>query len=1104
MSDHRHLYDAFDSELCLIGAATDEALVDEVHRLRCYLDQVPQSTLEDIAYTCAYQARNQPCIVALVASSLQDLRLRLDSVHKKLSENVARIRDKNGVYFSRERMAQHGRIAFLFPGVTSFYPDMLRDLNLVFDDCRSVFDELEEAIRVDTRDSFIPSDYIFPPSAIYRDSHMMPADLFSESLIATHAANLAFFRLFERISLHPDGLLGFSGGDFAALDVAGVYGALSRNKRIQFMREGYTMLNSLTDRDDLPQCAMLVVIDAPANLLTELCERYPGRVVISSYDSARQHVLALSPEIYAETVEQLQKANARCVQVPMKWPFSTPWCAKVLPTIRQFLSHWVRHVPRIPVYSCATADRLSVHPRDILTVMSDQWISPVLFEETIRTMYADRFRIFIEVGARGNMTTTIDEILRFDRHLAVAVNRIHRSGITQLHHALAQLAAHGVRLDLTALHAKRRRNLLDFDHPLAALAQTRNVVSLHAHYPVIQAFAPTSNLFPKPAHVTPTESVQKNLPDLVDHHRLAYGAEFPMLANAEVLEEQPGISIEASKTISLEDYPFLKDYAVGTSQLSFSEPDLHGLTILSLASGLEIMAEAARKLLPASARLIEVDNLRAQRWIGFERGAVKINIKAERIASTDPSCAAIKVQLRDDTPNSAFTWPIFEATLLLNIAGEMTHPTMVPIPLTHPRQVNWSSSEIYPERLFHGGALRSIRHVDQWSEEGVNFELEVPSRSEAVRYTRIPLFTVWPQLLDGITSAFALWRSHEKFFGAISLPFRARRISFHAANYSEGARLRGYLRLTSVTPRSHIADINVSDGNGNLLIHIKGWEEICERIPDSYHRYILKPAERFISEEVPLNLFHAPTMPIATAFIAEPPIKIFEQNQEIWLRAMAYTALSQAEREDWLEMQGATSRRVEWLFGRIAAKESVRRYLLKQHLSRWTSADVRIWPDDSGKPHPLGSWSDVLKSSEIDLSIAHTSKLVVAAVAAHTHIGIDIETLGRDLSDDFIRGVFTPHEIELAARCGEGPVGLLKFWCGKEAISKALGTGIRYSPQDLHIDAADPVTGTLHIQLQGQWLDSFKKFTGRKNPVQTTIFSGHAFASCLLPNTLFT
>jgi len=111
--------------------------------------------------------------------------------------------------------------------------------------------------------------------------------------------------------------------------------------------------------------------------------------------------------------------------------------------------------------------------------------------------------------------------------------------------------------------------------------------------------------------------------------------------------------------------------------------------------------------------------------------------------------------------------------------------------------------------------------------------------------------------------------------------------------------------------------------------------------------------------------------------------------------------------------------------------------------------------------------------------------------------------LGRALSDDFTRGVFTHEELELAAHTGEAPTAVLRFWCAKEAISKALGTGIRYSPQDLRITAVDAMTGQLQIELLGQWLEFFKQFKGRKNPIHTALFEGHAVATCLLPASLF-
>jgi phosphopantetheinyl transferase (holo-ACP synthase) len=517
-------------------------------------------------------------------------------------------------------------------------------------------------------------------------------------------------------------------------------------------------------------------------------------------------------------------------------------------------------------------------------------------------------------------------------------------------------------------------------------------------------------------------------------------------------------------------------------------------------SALEIMCETARMLLPRM-RVASVENLRSQRWLEFREDMLKISVRAERIAWSDSSVVAVRVQLREESRDSNFTWPAVEAVVIL-ATGVPTPPSLQASPLERARSVNWSHHDIYPERLFQGESLRIVRHVDLWSEGGIDFEVEAPRKAGSVKGIRVPLFSVWPQLLDGAISAFTLWRSHEKFAGAISLPFRCRRIFFHTLGIADGARLRGYFRLTAVTPRSHVGDILVTDGNGTLLLEFRGCEELCERVPPEYQQFILRPSEKFITDPFPLELLGNSRTPAEACMVANVPMHIFEPHQELWLKTLAGILLSPSEREEWNEMQGSTSRRTEWLFGRAVAKEAVRKFLQRYHQAHWTDADIPIWPDDSGKPHPLGMWREHA-DVKMDLSIAHTEKLIVAAVVANARIGIDVEAADRALSEDFTRGVFSPAELELAVATGNGPEAMLRFWCAKEAISKALGTGIRFPPRELVIRSFDAASGVLTIELTGQWLTPFKKFTGRMNELRTCIYRDHAFASCLLPEALF-
>jgi len=204
MNERRHLFDPFDSELCVIGAATVEGLIAEIARLIRFLDRAPDASLEDVAYTCAVEVRDKSEVIALVARSTSELQSRLRNAHAKLKEDCTRIRDKGGIYYSHERLRKNGgKIAFFFPGVISFYPDILRDLCLLFDICRESFDVLTEALEDSgIGETIAAPDYLFPPTSAHRpvDAPFSPSH-FAESFFSVLAANTALYTLFAKMGM---------------------------------------------------------------------------------------------------------------------------------------------------------------------------------------------------------------------------------------------------------------------------------------------------------------------------------------------------------------------------------------------------------------------------------------------------------------------------------------------------------------------------------------------------------------------------------------------------------------------------------------------------------------------------------------------------------------------------------------------------------------------------------------------------------------------------------------------------------------------------------------------------------------------------------------
>ena len=310
------------------------------------------------------------------------------------------------------------------------------------------------------------------------------------------------------------------------------------------------------------------------------------------------------------------------------------------------------------------------------------------------------------------------------------------------------------------------------------------------------------------------------------------------------------------------------------------------------------------------------------------------------------------------------------------------------------------------------------------------------------------------------------------------------------------------MRLTGVTPNSHLCVIFVTDGNGKELMEISGWEELTERVPVEYRDLVLQPATCFITAPLAADVLGSPATDVSSAFIADVPYALLERNEGRWLKTLSHVILDASERRDFAAMPGSAARRIEWLFGRVAAKEAVRRYLKDYYQARWSDADIRIWADGSGKPHALGAWNDYL-TTKLDVAIAHTDQFVVAVAAANAHVGVDVETVMRDLSEEFTVGVFTPDELDIAAGAADSSQALIKFWCAKEAVSKALGTGIRYSPKEMRVSGFIADTGAVQVRLEGAWAEAFKSLRGRDIDATVRIVRDHVLASCFMPASLF-
>lgn len=447
----------WETEAILLSAPDRAGLADRVRDLIARLEEDPAAALKDIAYTlnCAEEEPAPGVRLGLVVSSKEELSGRLEAVLPRLESPPGHpIGDGRGTYYWDQPLGDAGGLAFLFPGEGSQYPGMLADLCVHFPEVRRLFDT-SDRIALEHGDAVPPSEYLFgrPDTA---DGELWSA---TTAVNVVLSAQWALYQVLTRLGLRPDAVAGHSSGELLALASAGVLDA-DRHLERQLGVLG-TIFRGLESAGDVPS-ARLVAVAAGRDRVEAACRAAEAAGVAIAIDNCpHQVVVAGPPEEVERVVLRLRGENVLLEDLPFHRAYHTPAFAPVLGPVAAFFEGLSFRSPGIPVYSCATRGRMPLDPEAIRELAVAQWTRPVAFRETIEAMHADGLRIFVDVGARGNLAGFVQDTLRGRPAFAIATNLPRRSGLTQLNHLVAALFAQGVRIRPECLYARRRPRRID-------------------------------------------------------------------------------------------------------------------------------------------------------------------------------------------------------------------------------------------------------------------------------------------------------------------------------------------------------------------------------------------------------------------------------------------------------------------------------------------------------------------------------------------------------------------------------------------------------------------------------------------------------------------
>jgi len=439
------------AELALFAAESREALVAALEQLK---EELAQSRWPDLRGAAAHLWHGKgdgPFRLSLVCCDLKDLGKKADKALARLTtDQRPSFKTKSGIRFQSE--PPEGKLAFLFPGEGSQYPEMLRGLALRFPDIRRWFDFLDRLFGRDRE--VIPSHAIFPlPGSVTEEQRetlrqaLLEMDLGSESVFV---ADQAMMTLLTGFGLKPQVMVGHSTGETSALVASGIP-QMNEDDVGGYISEMNRLYQELNSTDDIPRGVLLSVGGVDRELVDRLLAE--DQRLRMTMDNCLNQVILFGPQEAVDTaLPQLKEAGGICLALPFGRAYHTE---EMGPMARAF-SGLFKDIALVPnevvLYSCATAAPFPGDEAGIRETIERQYVTPVHFRETIERMHDDGVRYFVEVGPKSVLTGFVRDILTDREHLAIASNHHRRNDQVQLMRLLGSLFVHRHPVDLGRLY----------------------------------------------------------------------------------------------------------------------------------------------------------------------------------------------------------------------------------------------------------------------------------------------------------------------------------------------------------------------------------------------------------------------------------------------------------------------------------------------------------------------------------------------------------------------------------------------------------------------------------------------------------------------------
>lgn len=284
------------------------------------------------------------------------------------------------------------KIAFVYSGQGAQYFGMGQELYEKYSVVREVFDQASESLNLDmAKLCFEEND------SLHQTTYTQPAIL---------TVSLAIDAVLKEKGINPDVVAGLSLGEYSAFVKANV---LSFEDAVKLVKKRGQYM---TDAVPLGKGAMSAVMGLDRQTIIDACVEASELGIVSpaNYNMPGQIAIAGIKEAVEKAGELLLERGAkRVVPLQVSGPFHTQLLEPASIQLKEAIKVVSINEPALPVVSNTIAEVFK-DKEQIKEMMVKQVMSPVYWEDSVRTMIDLGVDTFIEVGPGKTLSSFIKKI----------------------------------------------------------------------------------------------------------------------------------------------------------------------------------------------------------------------------------------------------------------------------------------------------------------------------------------------------------------------------------------------------------------------------------------------------------------------------------------------------------------------------------------------------------------------------------------------------------------------------------------------------------------------------------------------------------------------